>query len=258
MLISEYPELGYLMTVRAPHVLSYYLPTRDVIIPPAYLVSQESSLASLAFIMSIPVDVFVLSEGWFELFPDAPAWVALLMSSGAFRLAHSLSARGIPTIDLYVNRILHDGIAGDSLLNGGVGVSGNSTAGGLAIGTDSISGAFTYPANLTGTGYSQLSLNLTRSYTIDEAVFLLHMTINGTYDVLPRITLSLCNTTSCEEVRISPDVELRNTFSLALNFSAADLFSLGSYDELRITIYDPVLDDAATFQLEIDRIELVT
>ncbi|MFX0108948.1 MAG: ArnT family glycosyltransferase, partial [Candidatus Hodarchaeota archaeon] len=45
-IIESYPTLGYLMTVRAPHVLAYYLPNRAVITPPGYLITQTNSLAA--------------------------------------------------------------------------------------------------------------------------------------------------------------------------------------------------------------------
>jgi hypothetical protein len=206
--------------------------------------------------MSLPVDIAVFSDGWFELFPNTPDWVHVLLNSGAYRDIHSLTARGLPTVELYINRLLHDGLSGTSLLDGGATVSGNSTAGNFTLGADTVTGSFAFPVNATG--FSQLSLNLSRSYSTAEGIFIFSMDLSSNYGILPNITLSLYNSSSFEEIQISPNVELTEQLTFACNFSATDLFSLTNYDEIRITIYDPTLEFETTLDIEITRIELAT
>jgi len=209
-------------------------------------------------LMSLPVDIAVFSDGWFELFPNTPDWVYVMLNSGAYREVNSLTARGLPTVGLYINRLLHDGLSGTSLLDAGATVSGNSTAGNFTIGVDTVVASFAFPANATGTGYSQLALNLPRSFSIAEGIFIFSMDLSSNYEILPNITLALYNSASFEEIQISPNVELTEQLTFACNFSATNLFSLTSFDEIRITIYDPVLHFETTLDLEITRIELAT
>jgi hypothetical protein len=254
-LISEYPNLGYLVTVRAPHVLGYYLPERAIIIPPGNLETQPTSLARLAMMLSLPIDVVLLSEGFFEIYPVRPNWVRLVLNSGAFELAQSFTARGLATADVYVNRLLHSTLEGDDLIGGTVSLSGFSPAGNLTLAGSSISGSFTYLANQTVPGVVSASFSLPQLYSVEEGVFILHMGLSGNFSALPDITLTLRNNTSYESILLSPDTAIFTELTLACNLSSVG-FSLSSYDQIEITIYDPDVDADTTFNVEIDRVEL--
>ncbi|MHA2070261.1 MAG: hypothetical protein ACW985_00585 [Candidatus Thorarchaeota archaeon] len=256
-LISEYPALGYIVTVRAPHVLSYYLPERAIIIPPGNLETQPTSLARLAMMLSLPVDMVLLSEGFFEIYPVRPEWVQLVYNSRAFELAQSFSARGLPTADVFVNRLLHRSLEGDDIIGGNTSISGFSPAGDLTLSGGSISGSFNYLANQTVPGVVSVSLFLPQLYSVEEGIFILHMNLSGDFSDLPDIILTLRNNTSHESMLLSPDVAIFSELSLACNFSAVG-FSLKSYDRIEITIYDPEVDADTTFEFEIDRVELNT
>jgi hypothetical protein len=181
--------------------------------------------------LSLPIDVVLLSEGFFEIYPVRPNWVRLVLNSGAFELAQSFTARGLATADVYVNRLLH------------------STAG------SSISGSFTYLANQTVPGVVSASFSLPQLYSVEEGVFILHMGLSGNFSALPDITLTLRNNTSYESILLSPDTAIFTELALACNLSSVG-FSLSSYDQIEITIYDPDVDADTTFNVEIDRVEL--
>ncbi|MHA2313450.1 MAG: hypothetical protein ACXADF_18375, partial [Candidatus Thorarchaeota archaeon] len=184
-----------------------------------------------------------------------PNWVRLVLNSGAFELAQSFTARGLATADVYVNRLLHSTLEGDDLIGGTVSLSGFSPAGNLTLAGSSISGSFTYLANQTVPGVVSASFSLPQLYSVEEGVFILHMGLSGNFSALPDITLTLRNNTSYESILLSPDTAIFTELTLACNLSSVG-FSLSSYDQIEITIYDPDVDADTTFNVEIDRVEL--